>query len=273
MYKQTKDKFLGGFIMASINNEILIGGNHIVYNDISLNVSNICRTFIFRFQNREKERYEKEKAQYNKDKIIYEADAQQKRKKNLIIMMIIAISALFISIIMFSNDVASGGIFMLFAAFLFSGLAYYFYKKDTSYPILPPEIRPFPDKYGLGIELNSGYTSVFTAIGDSGIAELRKLQKEINEADTQSGTQIFNLNDHSITIENKDGIISTGDNSNNVSDHSMSIENKNGIINTGDNSNNVSDHSVSIENKDGIINTGDNSNNLNNKPERTNTAI
>lgn len=82
---------------------------------------------------------------------------------------------------------------------------------DIEYPKLPPKERPFPDKFGLGIEMNSGYMTTFTAIGDDGVRALRELQNEIDNADIHMSPTIFNMNDYNVTVENNEGVISTGD--------------------------------------------------------------
>ena len=74
-----------------------------------------------------------------------------------------------------------------------------------------------PDKFGLGIEMNSGHKVTFTAIGDDGVRALRKLQNDIEDAGVHKDIIYFNMNDYNISVENNDGVINTGDFANNIS--------------------------------------------------------
>lgn len=63
--------------------------------------------------------------------------------------------------------------------------------------------------------MNSGYSVYFTAVENNGLLALRNLQQDINNADTQQGITVFNMNDNRVSVENNEGIISTGQQSDN----------------------------------------------------------
>lgn len=195
---------------------LVIGCNHIKYYGEILKISNISRTWIFRFQNIEKREFEKQMLAYKNCKTQYEEKETQKKKEAV------------------RNNIIGAGIFLLFSSLLFSfkpgilGLlflcltgflayvAYRVYKREIIYPHQPPKEGSFPDKFGLGIEMNSGHKVTFTAIGDDGLDALKKLQNDIEEADVHKGIVYFNMGDYNITVENNDGVINTGDFANNI---------------------------------------------------------
>lgn len=78
-----------------------------------------------------------------------------------------------------------------------------------NYPYPPPAERMIPDKFGLGIEMNSGHKVTFTAVGDDGVRALRKLQNDIEDADVHKDIIYFNMNDYNISVENNDSVISS----------------------------------------------------------------
>lgn len=199
----------------NINDIIEIGKNHIKYYNEILKISNISRTWIFRFQNIEKRNYEKAVQAYEKDKERYEEIQTQKKNESIKNNLIAAVVFLFILIFGFS--LRSIAIVILSLCFLgiFAYRTYLSYNTNIVYPESPPVKRPFPDKFGLGIEMNSGYIATFTAIGDDGEIALRRLQNDIDSADIHSAPTIFNMNDYKITVENNEGIISTGEKSKN----------------------------------------------------------
>ena len=94
--------------------------------------------------------------------------------------------------------------------------AYVGYKREIVYPYSSPIEKLFPDKFGLGIEMNSSHIVTFTAIGDDGVKALKKLQNDIVDADVHKEIIQFNLNDYNISVENNDGVINTGDFANNI---------------------------------------------------------
>jgi len=197
-----------------MNGNIEISKNCVRYNDEILKISNISRTWIFRFRNRERIAHENAKREYETAKARYllnEAHRKNKRRNKYIATAIIL---LVVSIILFIL-LAHIGIVFLFGSAICGFVAYRVAKKNISYDFLPPQERAFPDKYGLGIEMNSTYVTYFTAIGYDGQQTLRKIQQEINDADTQGGTMIFNMNENHISVENNDGNISIGGNANN----------------------------------------------------------
>ena len=203
--------------MKDLNNDdrmrsiVEIGNNHIRYYNEILKISNISRTWIFRFQNVEKKKFEKEKEEYENAKKIYEAVETEKKNGITRILLIITAVSLLASILSFSFKSITAGILLLCLTGVLSCIAYFVYKRNTDYPQSPPLEKPFPERFGLGIEMNSGYVSIFAATGDEGVKALRKLQDDIEEADIHKESTIFNMNDYKITVENNDGIISTGE--------------------------------------------------------------
>lgn len=200
----------------NIKNTVVIGHNHIKYYDEILKISNISRTWIFLFQNIEKKQFEKAMQVYEENKALYEASEILKNKKSLrnnLICTVIFVVLLFLSI----KAKYDLGVFIFLCLIgVFSILAFVAALKDIdTYPQSPPQEDFFPDKYGLGIEMNSGHIVTFSAIGDEGVEALRKLQNNIEEADVHKNIIYFNLNENNIIVENNDGIINTGDYANN----------------------------------------------------------
>ena len=231
----------------NINSTVEIGNNHIKYYNEILKLSNISRTWIFRFQNIEKKKFEEEKAAYANAKSRYEAQENQKKDVTIRNIAIAAIVSFICSMIVISYSLTAVGVFLLCLTGLLAYMTYRAYKRNTDYPYPPPLERPFPDKFGLGIEMNSGYRTIFTAIGDEGVQALRKLQNDIDDADVHKETTVFNMNDYKIKVENKDGIFSVGDNATNtISKDKIKVENKDNIM---------------VKDNDGIISTGDHAGN------------
>lgn len=200
--------------MADIN-KVMIEENRIRYNSEVLKVSNISRTWIFKYQNIEKRKFEEEKLAYQNAKAQYEANEAQKKKENVRKLIMGAVIAFIVSLLGFSSGAAGAGVLCLCITGGLAYLAYSLSNKENSYPYPAPTEKMFPDKFGLGIEMNSGYRVIFTAIGNNGVTGLRKLQNDIEEADVHKGLSIFNMNDYNISVENNDGIINTGDFANN----------------------------------------------------------
>ena len=202
--------------MASVNN-VVIGENRIKYYDEILKISNISRTWVFRFQNIEKRKFEEEKRAYQNAKTQYEKCEAQKKRDSIRNLLIGAAISLFISLSGFSAKSAVAGFLFLCVTGILAYLAFGVYKREINYPYPPPAERMIPDKFGLGIEMNSGHKITFTAIGDDGVMALRKLQNDIEDADVHKGIIYFNMNDYNISVENNDGVINTGDFANNIS--------------------------------------------------------
>lgn len=200
--------------MPNLNENIEIGRNYLRYYDEIVKISSISRTYIFRFSNRERKAYENEVAAYENDKKFYEAVESAKKRSTLKSLIIAAAVLAIISVFLFMQFIYLG-MAVLTAAIICGFLAYRTAKKDTAYPYPPPEERPYPEKYGLKIEMNSGYSVYFTAVENNGLLALRNLQQDINNADTQQGITVFNMNDNRVSVENNEGIISTGQQSDN----------------------------------------------------------
>ncbi|MCI8378395.1 MAG: hypothetical protein HFH72_07725 [Lachnospiraceae bacterium] len=206
--------------MANINN-VVIGKNHIKYYDEILKVSNISRTWVFRFQNVEKRKFEEEKRAYKNAKTQYEECEARKKKESIRNILIGAAIFLFISLSGFSANSVIMGLLCLCVTGVLAYVAFGIYKREINYPYPPPAERMIPDKFGLGIEMNSGHKVTFTAIGDDGVRALRKLQNDIEDADVHKDIIYFNMNDYNISVENNDGVINTGDFANNTSKHEV----------------------------------------------------
>lgn len=201
----------------NIESTVVIGNNHVKFYNEILKISNITRTWIFRFQNIEKIKFEEAKRIYEKNKAQFEYTETQKRNKSLVLAIIGAIIFLFCTISALSSRSITMGIFFLCITGVLAYIVYRIYNKEILYPDSPPTEREFPDKFGLGIEMNSGYKVTFTAIGSDGVQALRKLQNNIEDADENRKNIInFNLNENNITVENNDGLINTGDYANNI---------------------------------------------------------
>lgn len=196
--------------MANMNN-VVIGDNRIKYYEEILKISNISRTWIFRFQNVEKRRFDEQMRDYRNAKERYEENERQKKKALLRNLLISAVVSLLCSILFIANDAGALGFLFLCLTGVLAYVAFRVYNKEIIYPYGPPREGSFPDKYGLGIEMNSGYKATFTAIGDDGVKALRKLQSDIEDADVHKDIIYFNMGDYNITVENNDGIINTGD--------------------------------------------------------------
>lgn len=202
--------------MANVNN-VVIGENRIKYYDEILKISNISRTWVFRFQNVEKRKFEEEKRAYKNAKTQYEENEARKKKESIRNILIGAAIFLFISLLCFSAKSAAVGFLCLCITGVLAYVAYRVYKREINYPYSPPAERMIPDKFGLGIEMNSGHKVTFTAIGDDGVRALRKLQNDIEDAGVHKDIIYFNMNDYNISVENNDGVINTGDFANNIS--------------------------------------------------------
>ncbi len=204
--------------MASINNinNVVIGENHIKYYNEILKISNISRTWIFKFKNVEKKKFEEEKLAYKNAKAQYEESETRKKKSSIKDSRIHAIISLSISLLALMLGLIPAVLLFLYIAGFFVYKAFKEHKREIIYPYSPPTERSFPDKFGLGIEMNSGHKVTFTAIGDDGVKALRKLQDDIEDADVHKDIIYFNMNDYNISVENNDGVINTGDFANNI---------------------------------------------------------
>lgn len=197
-------------------NSVVIGDNRIKYYDEILKISNISRTWIFRFQNVEKRKFEEEKLAYRNAKARYEENEIRKKKESIRNILIAAAIFSFISALFLLFGSFPVGLLLLCVTGVLAYVAFIVYKREINYPYSPPTERMFPDKFGLGIEMNSGHKITFTAIGDDGVRALRKLQNDIEDADIHNGIIYFNMGDYNITVENNDGVINTGDFANNT---------------------------------------------------------
>lgn len=200
----------------NIENTVIIGDNHVKFHNEILKISNITRTWVFKFQNIEKRKFEQEKQAYENAKARFEQDETQKNKETIRKVLIAAAILLLISIIAFSSRSIAIGILFLCITGILAYVAYQIYQRKPYYPYSPPTERAFPDKYGLGIEMSSGYVITFAAIGDDGNQALKNLQNNIEDADINNNIIYFNLNENNVTVEKNDGYINIGDYANNI---------------------------------------------------------
>jgi hypothetical protein len=200
------------------NNVIKIEKNWICYYDEILKISNISRIWIFMFQNQERKSYEEKKRVYENDKKSYEANETRKKNEQTRNYSFIAIGIILISFFVISKATFLG-ILILIAGGICGYMAYRTSQRKVEYYLSPPQEGSFPEKYGLGIQMSSSYTAVFSAIGNEGLQSLRDIQRRINEADTHQGVTVFNMNNVSFEGDKKiinEGILSVGDNNNNI---------------------------------------------------------
>ena len=208
--------------MPKLNDSIEIGGNCIRFANNVLKISNISRTWVFQFLNRDKIAHEKEKLAYENARTNYVAHETYKKntkRNNFIaaafIFFIISSACFLIAKTMKVMPPVPIGIVFLILALILGYSAYKTGKKPIIYDVPPPSDKPLPEKYGLGIQMNSAHCTYFTAIGLQGLQELRKLQEDINNEELQREGITINLTENNIKIEDNQGIISTGDNANN----------------------------------------------------------
>ena len=182
--------------MRNINN-IEIDKNSICYGDEVLKISNISRMYIFRFQNVKKKEYDREKQRYEDLKRYYEVREHNKKKLEIRNYSIACI---------------------LIGIFSFCVLeTIKTYRRKIKYDQEPPEEKFFPEKFGLGIQMNSGYYAVFAAEGTEGRDALRKLQEDIKNADVHNEKTVFNMNKYNVQVEGDiDGIVNLGNDNINV---------------------------------------------------------
>ncbi len=185
-------------------------GNYINYFDEYIKISNISRTLIYKYENREKEAYDRAVMAYEENKRRFMMDEMRKKKEKIFHLNSAMVFLFLISLFCFSLDIFAGMI-VLIGSVVCGYLAYYLKKKPITYSVSPPKRGSFPDKYGLSIELNSGSSIVFTAIGKDGVKALRDLQKKIYESDERHEIINFNMNEYHVTAESNDGIINVGD--------------------------------------------------------------
>ena len=138
--------------MPNINN-IEIDKNSICYGDEVLKISNISRMCIFRFKNLKREEHEREKQRYKDSKRYYE---QREHNKKKIVIGIFSVCLL---------ERTLWGLIVLAISIICGLLAIKTYRKKIDYNEEPPEEKSFPEKFGLGIQMNSGYYAVFAAEG------------------------------------------------------------------------------------------------------------
>lgn len=201
--------------MKNLNSSIEIDKDNICYGSEVLKISNISRTWVFRFQNKEKKAYESEVMKYEIIKRNYEIKEKYKKKEDVKKYSVLCIlTALFAINILRVNIL---GLLFLAISVACGFIAFKKYKKDIKYDQEPPVKKEFKNKFGLGIEMNSGYVVVFAADGKEGEKALKKLQNDIKNAYTHSEKTVFNMNEYNVKVEGDiDGIINLGDDNVNV---------------------------------------------------------
>jgi len=203
--------------MSHNSKYIEIGKNWIRYYSEELKISNISRTWIFKFQNKERKAYENAMRNYEDEKRRYLETENRKKQDNIRNYTFAAVVIVIISIFIFSLSQSILPVLAsLVGAGIFGYMAYLSKNKSVVFEVAPPVEKLFPDKFGLGIEMNTGYHAIFTAIGDDGKRSLGELQKKISDADMQKEITNFNMYDNRITVENMEGIVSVGENAENT---------------------------------------------------------
>jgi len=100
------------------------------------------------------------------------------------------------------------------------------YKKDINYDEEPPVEKKVPNKFGLGIQMNSGYLTIFTAEGAEGVRALKQLQNDIKDADIHNEKTVFNMNEYNVKVEGDvEGIVNFGDDNVNVNNNGKELLN------------------------------------------------
>ncbi len=200
--------------MRNINN-IEIDKNSICYGDEVLKISNISRMYIFRFQNVKKKEYDREKQRYEDLKRYYEVREHNKKKLEI---RNYSIACILIGIFSFCVlETTPWGLAVLGGSIICGLMAIKTYRRKIKYDQEPPEEKFFPEKFGLGIQMNSGYYAVFAAEGTEGRDALRKLQEDIKNADVHNEKTVFNMNKYNVQVEGDiDGIVNLGNDNINV---------------------------------------------------------
>ncbi len=204
-------------------NEIQIDGHCIRYGDDIILVSNISRMYIIQFFNRERKEYQDALKKYEERKKIYEAIENSKKTSRLRNSIIAAVLFLILTTVAFRiaerftelQPLRLWGMFCLGIAAICILIAIITFRKKIVYDVEPPEEKPFPDRHGLFIEMNSGRATVFTALDEVGKQALRILRDSINEAVLQQTSIVFNMTENHIQLESNDGFISVGNDAHN----------------------------------------------------------
>ncbi len=205
-------------------NEIQIDGHCIRYGDDIIRVSNISRMYIVQFFNRDRKKYQDALKKYKEDKKIYEAIESNKKAARLRNSVITAALFLILTIVIFQasarfadlKSLPIWGMLCIGISAVCILIAVLTFRKQIVYGVEPPEEKPFPDRHGLFIEMNSGRSAVFTALDEIGKQALRALRDNINEAAFRQTSIVFNMTENHIQLEHNEGIISVGDNASNI---------------------------------------------------------
>lgn len=201
--------------MPYFNSNIVIDKNNISYENEVLKISNISRTWIFRFQNKEKKAYELEKENYERAKKNYELREKYKKNREVKNYSIACILIALVSVYILQSSM--WGLLVLAISIASAFMAIKKYRKKINYEEEPPKEKEFPNKFGLGIEMNSGYVTIFAAEGKEGVLALKKLQNDIKEADVHNGKTVFNMNEYNVKVEGDvEGILNVGDDNVNI---------------------------------------------------------
>jgi len=185
----------------SDKDKIAIGNNSISYYDEVLKISNISRTSIVIYENKD---YQKAIKHHDDKK-----QAHDKKQNDLFLAFCGGtLLTLFISVVSFLNSSTVFGFILLITTGICGFFAYH--AKHTDFKDKRPKRSDYPERYGLCVNMNSSYSSYFTASGEDGLVALRELQKLIDEADERNDTIVYQ--DNRVNIENKDGVLNIGDN-------------------------------------------------------------
>lgn len=202
-------------------NEIKISGDSVQFRDTIIRTANISRMYIVKFFNQRRKQYLDDLAQYEDRKRIYEIVEKRQKTTKVRICTCAAIVLVLFAFLLWRNAAGreaaqTPSVICIGAAVFCALIALFAAQKDVTYHEQPPTEEAFPDKHGLFIELNSGKNVIFAAEDEPGKQSLRVLRDMINDAAQKQNTVVFNMTENHISVENNDGIISTGNDAENV---------------------------------------------------------
>lgn len=202
-------------------NEIEISGDSVQYGDAIIRTANISRMYIVKFFNQRRKQYQEDLAHYEDRKRIYEIVEKRQKTTKVRICAGAAIVLALLAFLIWRNaagrETAQTSTAICIGAAVICGLiALFAAQKDITYNEQPPEEEAFPDRHGLFIELNSGRNVIFAAEDEMGKQSLRVLRDMINDAIRKQNAAVFNMTENHISVENNDGIISTGNDAKNA---------------------------------------------------------
>ena len=171
-----------------------------------------------------KKAYKEAKEKYEVLKRNYELRAKYRKKSDIKKYSIICAISGFSAIYVFNTTMST---LIALTISVIAGLtAVQTYKKDINYDEAPPVEKKVPNKFGLGIEMNSGHLTIFTAEGEKGEDALKQLRDDIKYVDIHNEKTVFNMNEYNVKVEGDvDGILNFGDDNINVNNNGKELLN------------------------------------------------